>query len=563
MLVLAALVSVPHDSLYAQVGGGHELLYHWDGGNTGDIFGSSVSNAGDVNGDGFDDLIVGARWAAPGGVSTAGSAFVYSGSDGSLLYQWNGTAVHDYFGDSVAAAGDFNADGFADLIVGASGATSAGQAYAGSAFVFSGMDGSVLSQWSGAGVGESFGMAVSGANDVNADGFDDVIVGAYGAAPGGAFQAGAAFVYSGADNSVLYQWYGGEADDNFGVSVSGAEDVNADGFDDVIVGARGTSPGGQWRHGTAYVYSGLDGSILHEWNGRTTFDYFGAAVSSAGDVNQDGFADLIVGAYMANIGSTGAAYVLSGFDGSLIYRWSGSSSHSSFGTSVSGVGDTNGDGIDDVLVGSSGANPHGIRDAGSAYLYSGADGSLLIRWDGQARDDWFGKELSGAGDVDGDGLADVIVSAERAQPGGMYDAGSVSVYSFSPYLLANIESISVSSSTQVDFDLDFPFAAASYGYKVLLSVSGPGQMFRGVDIPLTEDFMVHETYYGNYPFANYTSLHGTLSLNGDATATINIAAHELHPSLIGRTFYVAAAASVNGFTPAEFSSVAIPIEIAP
>ena len=295
---------------------------------------------GDVNGDGKADFIVGARGADPGGRADAGSAYVYSGADGSLLYQKDGGAASDRLGVSVSTAGDMNGDGKEDFIVGAYYVDPGGRANAGSAYIYSGADGSLLYQRDGGAAGDNFGLSVSTAGDVNGDGKADFIVGALWADPGGRFDAGSAYVYSGADGSLLYLRDGGVADDRFGFSVSTAGDVNGDGNADFIVGAFAASPGGRVNAGSAYVYSGADGALLYQRDGGAAGDNFGISVSTAGDLNGDGKADFIVGAYLADPGgrlSAGSAYIYSGADGSILYQKDGEAAYDSFGYSVSGA----------------------------------------------------------------------------------------------------------------------------------------------------------------------------------------------------------------------------------
>ena len=197
----------------------------------------------------------------------------------------------------VVVAGDVNVDGRADFIVGAWQAAPGGRADAGSAYVYSGADGSLLYQKDGGATGDTFGWSVSAAGDVNWDGMADFIVGATRADPGGRADAGSVYVYSGADGSLLYQRDGGAEYNNFGHSVSAAGDVNGDGKADFIVGERLADPGGRLGAGSAYVYSGADGSILYQKDGVAANDRLGVSVSTAGDVNGDGKADFIVGAF--------------------------------------------------------------------------------------------------------------------------------------------------------------------------------------------------------------------------------------------------------------------------
>jgi predicted lipoprotein with Yx(FWY)xxD motif len=216
----------------------------------GDQFGASVRAAGDVNNDGFDDFVVGSRFDG-NTASNTGSARVFSGADGAILFIFDGDAADDYFAISVSGAGDVNNDGFDDFIVGApdDDNTAIG---AGSARVFSGVDGSILYTFDGDSAGDSLGFSVSGAGDVNNDGFDDLIVGAHFDDNNGA-ESGSARVFSGADGAILYTFNGDSAGDALGISVSGAGDVNNDGFDDLIVGASGDDNNGDGS-GSARVF---------------------------------------------------------------------------------------------------------------------------------------------------------------------------------------------------------------------------------------------------------------------------------------------------------------------
>ena len=397
-----------------------EIRAIYNAGSAGKI--KPVAVAGDVNGDGKADFIVGARRDDPaGGGLDAGSAYVFSGADGSLLYQVTGDTAGDEFGVSVSIAGDVNGDGRADFIVGAHlGDPVGGGSNAGSAYVFSGADGSILYHRTGDSVEDRFGWSVSGAGDVNGDGRADFIVGATHDDPAG-IDSGSAYVFSGADGSLLYQVTGDTSFDFFGYSVSGAGDVNGDGRADFIVGAYLDDPaGGGEAAGSAYVFSGADGSLLYQRTGDTASDQFGWSVAGAGDVNGDGKADFIVGAYKDDPAGggldAGSAYVFSGADGSLLYQRTGDTANDRFGVSVSGAGDVNGDGRADFIVGAYLDDPGGASDAGSAYVFSGADGSLLYQVTGDSQSDWFSWSVSGAGDVNGDGRPDLIVGVYRDNP---------------------------------------------------------------------------------------------------------------------------------------------------
>ncbi len=392
-----------------------------------DELGKVVAAAGDVNADGFPDVIAGAPRDSTNG-SGSGLARVWSGKDGAVLHTFLGAAASDVFGTTVAGAGDANGDGFDDLIVGARFSPGSGPG-AGNAYVFSGLDGSLLHTAVGAPQSDWVIGGVAGVGDLNGDSHDDFLVGEPYEDTGG-YNAGRARAYSGADGSVLHEIIGPAAGLHLGWSVDGAGDVNGDGTPDFVLG--GTSNAGLGTVGLALVCSGLDGGLLHSLSGATSTDRFGRSVSGAGDVNGDGFDDVLVGASAdsTSFSAGGLARVYSGATGQLLYAFSGTGHSEELGIFVSEGGDYDRDGFDDVLVGAKGG-PHTFQGTGAAHLLSGADGSLLRRIRSFVPNDSFGWTGGAIGDLDADRRPDYVLGGYSGDVNGP-SSGSVYVLSIAP-----------------------------------------------------------------------------------------------------------------------------------
>lgn len=332
---------------------------------SGDEFGVPLANAGDVDGDGCGDLVVGAR-LHDGNGADSGLARVVSGRSGATLLRIHGTGAGDQLGTAVAGVGDVDGDGRADLAVGAP-RNDAGGANAGAVYVVRGSDGTLAWSRVGGNAGDGFGRAVANAGDVDGDGRLDVIVGAP-FADTGATNGGAAYVFSGVDGALLREFAGAHDGGSFGAAVASADDVDRDGFDDVIVGAPFEALHGP-EQGAAYVHSGRTGALLLEIRGDSSFDQLGTAVASAGDADADGFPDVLVGAprdaHVQHQG--GSVRVVSGRTGLAIAVVHGRGGYDAFGTTVAGLGDVNGDGFDDWIGGASYTDVAGV-DSGSAHL---------------------------------------------------------------------------------------------------------------------------------------------------------------------------------------------------
>ncbi|MBI2339567.1 MAG: FG-GAP repeat protein [Deltaproteobacteria bacterium] len=365
----------------------------------GDYAGWAVSGAGDLNNDGYDDLLVGTYYNDAGGTD-AGAAYLVLGpvsgtqSLSAADAKLTGEAADDHAGWSVSNVGDINLDSYDDFSIGAmyedSGATNAGAAYLVLGPVSSGTSSlsTADAKLTGEAADDDAGWSVSGAGDLNNDGYNDLLVGTYGEDSGGS-NAGAAYLVLGpvsgsqslstADAKLV-----GEASDDFAGIAVGAGDVDNDGYDDLLVGARGEDSGGT-NAGAAYLVLGpVSGSVDlstadAKLTGEAAYDYAGWSVSKVGDINLDSYDDFLIGALYEDSGGSnaGAAYLvlgpvssgtssLSTADAKLVGEASGDYA----GRAVAGAGDVDSDGYNDLLVGAH-YNDAGGSSAGAAYLIFG------------------------------------------------------------------------------------------------------------------------------------------------------------------------------------------------
>ncbi len=356
------------------------LEYTFQGDSAWDRLGHSVAGPGDLNGDGIPDMLVG----SPGDGSRQVRAF--DGATGGFLWALNGQSAGDGFGDVIDAVGDVDFDSVGDFVVGAPGG--------GYARLYSGASQTQIHQWN------IPVMRVSGVGDVDQDGYGDVAI------TGG----GHLRIYSGTTQGLIHDIVGPTS--SFGMTLDGAGDCNGDGAADVIVGDIWQYTGNE--NGDAWVYSGADGTELHHWAGGDHFHWYGSAVAGIGDVNGDGKDDVCVAAAIEYLFSWDPPYlhVYSGADGSLIHDLEVTENVGLSTASLCRAGDYDGDGVEDFLAGYWGAWVDGYLE-----LFSGATGSRIFA---EPVGDVSGQSLEQIGDLDGDGFSEVLFGAEYASPNGQY-----------------------------------------------------------------------------------------------------------------------------------------------
>ncbi len=401
----------------------------------GDRAGQSVAYAGDQDGDGNDDVIVGAFQAD----ALAGAAYVLtaplSASSVGDGHKLSGVTAGDRSAIPVAGGGDFDGDGQPDVLVGAfrvGGSMGAGYLVQGPIGAGSSLASADVT-WTGD-AGDFAGRALGFAGDVDGDGADDVVFGAYGSG-----RTYLITLLAGGDGDLTAAhavWSAEAAGDEAGRAVAGAGDFDGDGLSDAIIGARAADGG------YAYLVSGevtgsqdlADAEV--RWFGEATGDEAGFSVAGVGDTNRDGYADVLVGARLnAEVGANGgAAYLLlgPGTSGSLANadaKLNAEAAGDLVGSSVAFGGDIDLDGRSDLLIGAQngGPNRHGmayvvLSPVAGVVSLSAADVSLQ----GGTAVDNAGSAMAGGGDIDGDGRPDLIIGAPREDSGGA-DAGAAHI----------------------------------------------------------------------------------------------------------------------------------------
>lgn len=409
------LLRVPLAALAVPSAAGQAPLLTLPGPNGFANYGWSLAGAGDIDQDGVPDVVLGGLQAFPS-KQFSGGVFLHSGRTGGLLKSWFGPNGGAEYGHATASGADVDQDGTNDVLVGAPSYQnpSAGLANHGRVELLSGSTGGTLFAFEGDSSGDALGIAVAIVGDTNADGFVDLLAGAPDDDDFGP-SSGSLRLWSGATGAARFTIHGQDPGGYYGSSVTDAGDLDQDGFDDLFVGA--------WGHGFSFtgmarVLDGQSGAPLKTWFGTSGDDELGYALARVGDVSGDGIPDLAISSPGADVTlvDDGRVLVVSGAGGATLFQLHGAASGASLGWAIAGF-EADGDGVADLAIG---------RSNGVSFVSGATQTSLAELQPATAA--LFGKSVAGVGDLDGDGFDDVAVGDPAADPAGIPDAGMVTVW---------------------------------------------------------------------------------------------------------------------------------------
>lgn len=525
-------------------GGEWKAHYSWFGTEPNADYGSELDWIGDVDLDGWDDLVVNSI-SFPGGLpGSIGAAFLYSGATGVELDRLVSTVPPEWsFATRIARLGDVTGDGKPEVVL-SKPARVAG--FLDGIQIYSVLPWTLVYEIQAtqekSGLG-SFNCA--GGTDLNGDGWPDLVAADPWFEENGVFATGAVHAFNGLDGSLLWR-ISGPGSSNFGNRVICPGDVNGDGYADVITRS-------QIYPGHVHALSGLDGSELYRFPGDYLYGFIGGLnrLAACGDADGDGLPDYIVGQAEDPGVSNGMATIHRGYDGAIIHRWEGLRSGENFGHAVGGPGDVDGDGWPDYLVAAEAGIGHG-----RVYVFSGRDFSLLTTLHSpSATPSTFGWTLASLGtDVTGDGGVEVVITDDTEPVNGLHNAGAVYMFSFDRWLRADAREVSAGAGGALRFTLDFPASEAGLDYRLLASDDLPGSLtVGGVGIPLVNTPLLQRMVTAPPPLFDFPT--GTLDANGDALITAVFAPGAVS-SFVGRTVKFAAVSLLTPSQPSRSSAPA-------
>jgi FG-GAP repeat protein len=525
----------------------------------------------DLNGDGIPELLIARSEDSAGGFEEAGILDVVDGASFAVLHRWQGNSEEEIFGSSLAVVDDFSGDGFADILVGSLGWDD----YRGRVSLLESRPPySTLRVWNGETPGSEFGAQVSSLGDIDGDGRDEAVFGAPYWRENFVGSGGKAYVYSLAKSQATglqYEFLGSDFTgldtyNLFGAAIESMGDLNGDGVPDFLVSAPGEDESlFNYTSGEVFAFSGFNGTLIYARDGDSWGDGFGSSLARVADIDNDGVDDFLAGAPFAGgvpgFWETGMVLLYSGATGDDLAEFFADRPFGLFGYSVSSA-DFNLDGVADFLISAPSLAQGSDPNVGVMYVYSGADHSLMIEQFGPNAGSLGGIQAHAGIDRNSDGVPEIHSWMLRPDGQAIEPMAMIHSGAINPQISASTDMISRAAGGQVVFNLEFPDEASLYWYQLLYSGAGQGPVnIQGLSVPLGYDRNLVDSYMQNYSPA-FKKPSGLLSNQGDAVVTLNLPPNGTPPGLVGTTLYFAGIAKVV-WGDWEYSSVSVPVTFTP
>jgi len=481
LLLVSPLAAQPQGGVFAS----HSSI---DSGVAGAGLGQSAVIIQDINFDGVAEVVLGAPHE-----NGVGAVQLQAGGGSSFTMSYLGTSVGGLFGWSVANAGYCSGNSAEDILIGAPGEDGA--------FVFESASGNTWLTLAGT-AGSSFGWSVVELGDINGDGADDFAVGAPNASPGGLAEAGSVFVFSGADGVLLNTFDGVAAGDHFGYALEALNDTSSSlplgvygsPAKLLVVGSPDTIQGGH-----VDVIDALTGVVNFAADGSVSAvgSSFGSALAALSDSDADGIDELAVGAqnfaYGAFAFNVGKVEIFSPGSATRLHSITGDNNYDIFGRQICGA-DVDGDGRTELVVRS-------FKSVfGRIEIFSGVDCQLMFEIEGTTEMAGVGTSMAGGGDLTSDGFPDLVLGAPLADTAAGTNAGRAVVYGIHTVLSADTGTFDSPAGGFITFQLNFPAEERFRAY-LLLASGGTGPITQdGVIVPLSNDRFLRRMVSGNPMF---------------------------------------------------------------
>lgn len=418
-------------------GANGNVLWQRDGTSNYEWYGYRNSLMEDINGNGTGDFLIASPEASSNGLTANGYVAAINSADGSTLWRLDGAASNDRVGYGFHYGRNFDSNGFRDVAVSNSIADTNGLFHNGYVMMVSGLDGSLMWRVDGTTNNRMLGQGMNTLNDLDGDGFKDLVVADPDGSTGVLFQNGVVEAFGGTSGLSLWQTSGTNFLQRFGATIEFTHDINGDSIDDILLGSPDDSVNGLTANGSIQALDGSTGLPLWSISGTVAGDMFGTEIVLLGDVDGDSFSDILTVNPNANVGGqigNGSVAMISTATGSMIWRREGSSSGAQMGYTVGlpeddTVRDMNGDGFPDIILGTPFVDFGGFINNGEISVLDGTSGATIWLVNGAASDERLGDIIDVDDDLDGDGVMDIMSASRYSDTVGYTNNGSVHAFS--------------------------------------------------------------------------------------------------------------------------------------